>query len=328
MAGSQNRLNGRCVVIANPNAGIVSESLVGEVADRCCRLSFVVEVVWAREPGEAQRAARAAVAESDGASLTVIVSVGGDGTAWEVATGMTMAADLSASVALLVVPAGTGNSNFRSHWGESDWRFALDMALGSPGKHLRALDLANIVEEDRLVVLGAGAGLTAQVLQDAGEVPLTGAARLQEGLLRAAVGFTPYPGRVTVDGEVVHEGRTVFANVGGGRHRAWQYDVLPHSVLDDGLLDYCVVGAGTEPRALPELLRTGRHVLRPDTVYGRGRQVVIERLDGAALCFEHDGELLPAGRSRYTLDVLPGRLSVLCAPARHLKAAVVTGDAS
>lgn len=125
----------------------------------------------------------------------------------------------------------------------------------------------------------------------------------------------PYAGRVIVDGTVLHEGPTLFANVGGGPYRAWQYLVLPDSVLDDGLLDVCVVGTeiGVGFDEFQELMRQGRHVTRPGVHYSRGRSIVLERTDGSPLCFEHDGDLVADAGSRVTLEVRPRVLPVLAA---------------
>src|SRR5581483_1347820 len=97
-------------------------------------------------------------------------------------------------------------------------------------------------------------------------------------------------------------------------YRAWQYTVLPHSLLDDGLLDVCVVSDEVCPAEVPGLLLTGAHVRTPGVFYGRGERVVIERLDGAPLCFEHDGELIAGISPRFTVQVLPGALAVLRGP--------------
>jgi diacylglycerol kinase (ATP) len=231
---------------------------------------------------------------------------------------------------MVVVPAGTGNSNYRAHWGDLSWQRALERALTGVAGGVRMLDLARYVEGGALVVLGAGAGLTAQVLADARDVALTGRDRLQAGLDRALAGYRPYPGRVLVDGTVVHEGATLFANVGGGRYRAWQFEVLPHSALDDGWLDVCVVGTGCGVDAvrLQELMREGRHLDLPDVRYARGRQVVFERTDGEPLCFEHDGELRTDTGSRATLQILPGVLPVLCGGTpEHLATRASVGGA-
>lgn len=318
-----------CLIVANPAAGTVSEAVVEEVARIAARHLPSVRAFWTTRRGEATAEVRRHVAQAAGEGRRgVVAAVGGDGTVSEVVEGLVGHSGSRQSgsgrddvlrsfdQALFVVPAGTGNSNYRSHWGELPWQDALEAGLsGLPGTVTR-LDLARVPELEELVVLGAGAGLTAKVLESAREVPLTGRARLAAALDHAAARFTPYEGRVTVDGVVLHEGKTVLANVGGGPYRAWQYTVLPHSVLDDGLLDVCVVGAEVDAVEVPRLLRGAKHIGLPGVYYGQGRQVVIERIDGAPLCFEHDGELKAGIGPRFTVDVLPGALPTLCAPAR------------
>lgn len=314
MVSSTTRTAVSCVVIANPAAGTVSPAVIDDLTRVGAEHDAAIDIRWTSAPGEATRLAESAAAEQ-GEEFRVIVSVGGDGTTREVVEGLTRVPVTRQPVrhALFIVPAGTGNSGYRSHWGEQAWQASLAVALADPAAALRMLDLARHVEQDRVIVLGAGAGLTADVLNLAPST-MRGRAKLQAGLELAAQRFTPFPGRVTVDGRVVHEGTTVFANLGGGRHRAWQYLVLPHSVLDDGLLDVCVVGGGVAPVDLPDLIRSGQHVTVPGAVYDRGRRVVLERTDGQPLCFEHDGDLVAHPGSRVTVDVLANVLPTLCLP--------------
>jgi diacylglycerol kinase (ATP) len=307
-----------CLIVANPAAGTVSEALVEQAAEIAARHVPSVRVFWTSKRGEATREVRRHAAEMAGEGRAgVVVAVGGDGTVHEVVEGLVWkGAPVPAEQALFVVPAGTGNSNYRSHWGDLPWSDALEAALsGLPGTIAR-LDLARVAELEELVVLGAGAGLTAKVLESAREVRLTGRARLAAALEHAAAQFTPYEGRVTIDGVVLHEGKTVLANVGGGPYRAWQYTVLPHSVLDDGLLDVCVVGAEVDAIEVPRLLKTAEHLGLPGVFYGQGKRVVIERIDGAPLCFEHDGELKAGIGPRFTVEIMPAALPTLCAPAK------------
>jgi diacylglycerol kinase (ATP) len=322
MGNESERPAPRCLIIANPAAGLASRRLVADLGRACEQHGAAVATSWTRSRGHAARLARAAVRSPADGRLQVIVSVGGDGTTREVACGMMLGGARRDRHALLVIPAGTGNSTYRAHWGDVPWRVAVEAGLGDLTGRLRSLDLARIAESGRTVVLGAGAGLTAQVLESARDLQLAGRdlqlagpGRLQAGLDRALPGYKPYPGRVTVDGTVLHEGPTLFANVGGGRYRAWQYQVLPHSILDDGLLDVCAAGTGIGVGfgEFQDLLRQGRHLTRPDVAYGRGRRVIIERTDGAPLCFEHDGELVADVGPRVTLQIMPRALPVLCA---------------
>lgn len=305
----------RCLIIANPAAGRIGVNLVQDIGDACARHCVSVSRRWTRSRGHAVRLASAAVSGSADDEFLVVVAVGGDGTAHDVACGMVLGGTSPQRHALLVIPAGTGNSTYRALWGDLEWPEAIRSALADPVRRARSIDLAMIVESGQLVLLGAGAGLTAQVLDSARDVKEVGPGRLQAGLERALADYVPYAGRVTIDGTVVHEGPTLFANVGGGPFRAWQYLVLPDSVLDDGLLDVCVVGTGIGVGfdVFQDLMRQGRHVTQPGVQYRRGRTVVLERTDGLPLCFEHDGELVADPGSRVTLEARPGLLPVLSA---------------
>ncbi|WBB95655.1 MULTISPECIES: diacylglycerol kinase family protein [unclassified Solwaraspora] len=330
----------RALLIANQMAGTNSPALVAKLVALCRRFVARVEIHLTAGPGDATEVAQRAATRPETDRPEIVLAVGGDGTVREVVAGLVAATRLASvsgaggnspdrpdtTPALLVIPAGTGNSNYLAQWGNLPWPDAVMAALSptpaaaGTGSRLRGevrlLDLCRLVETDALVMLGACSGLIAKALTIAPDVPLTGRSRYQVALSRAAAGFVAYPGRVEVDGTVVHEGPTVLANVGGGRHRGGQYEVLPYSVLDDGLLDVCVIGADVAPVDVPELTRNAQHLARPGTVYSRGRRIVVSNTAGDPLWFEHDGELLPMSWPTVTLDVLPQALPVFCRAGR------------
>lgn len=297
------------LIVANPVAGSTSARLVDEVAELCGKWLPDVAVHRTAQRGDAIRAVREACAGADpAAGPDMVVAVGGDGTVREVVEGLA-----GTSAALFIVPAGTGNSGYRMLWEDRAWQEALSSVLTATGgptdtARLRRLDLALLAETGARVFLGACSGVIAEALVTARGIPLTGRERYAEAFARTAEAFTPYAGRVTVDGEVLHEGGTVLANVGGGRYRGGGFLVLPRSELDDGLLDVCVIGAEVAPELVPELTRRAEHLALPGVFYGRGRRIVIERLDGLPLCFEHDGELQSETGASMTMEVLPGVL--------------------
>lgn len=312
------------LVVTNPRAGTNHPGILADITDRCHARLGHVDTHVTTGPGDATAVVRDALAGRRRAVPDLVVAVGGDGTVREVIEGMT-AGDRPAGAALVIVPAGTGNSGYRMVWGDRPWQDTLRLALDAPaldaaaldapavgtparGARLRRLDLARLAEADALVFLGACSGIIAQALETARDIPLTGPARYARALADTATTFKPYPGRVSVDGTVLHEGDTVFANVGGGRIRGGQYLVLPHSLPDDGLLDVCVVGGDVPPADIAGLTLTGRHADHPATRYGRGRTVTVERLDGEPLVFEYDGELQPARGRSMTLNVLPAMI--------------------
>ncbi|MFE3181239.1 diacylglycerol/lipid kinase family protein [Streptomyces violascens] len=294
------------LVVANPAAGTYTPEMSEAVVRRIAGVGAAVELAVTERPGHAHKLA-SAVGERGGPAL--LVSIGGDGTAHDLMTGLYEGAPAERRVPLLVLPFGTGNSFYREIWSDRPWQEALESALSRP--RVRRVDLARVAETDGLALLGASSGLAAQTLVTARSVADTGRARYEEALARTVEAFRPYPGRVTVDGEVVHAGPTVSVGVGGGRHRGGRFMLLPRSVMDDALLDVCVAGTALPLPELLRLCRDGSHVGGPGVVYARGRRVVVERTDGEPLVFEYDGDLLPGAAARYTLDVDPHALPVL-----------------
>lgn len=292
----------RVLIVANPAAGSVTPELVWELVRVCRRRVTRVSVRWTTGPGDAIRIAESCVDD-------VVVVVGGDGTVRDVAAGL--AAGWSRA-AMMIVPAGTANSCYHTLFGPSPWQSAVASALRSPST--RRLDLARIGE--RMVFAGASAGFSARAIHEARAFTShAGPARYHAALVNLISRYQPYPGRVTVDGRVVHSGPTLLANVGGSRYRGGYFELLPRSSQDDGLLDVCVIDGSCSPAEMMELTRTGAHLGLPGVVYERGRSARIERTDGRPVWFEHDGEVLPLDRDSYTVDVVPAAVRVLSAQA-------------
>ncbi|WP_328492664.1 diacylglycerol kinase family protein [Streptomyces sp. NBC_00414] len=306
------------LLVANPAAGSYSADVAADALRLVLEAGPAVDLLLTQHPGHARALARAATGPG---RADVLVSLGGDGTAHELMTGL---ADSPEHPALLVLPGGSGNSLYRELWSDRPWQSVLETALTTP--YVRQVDLIRVAETGGTALLGASTGLAAQTLMPTetpagaptGESAARGRDRYEKALLDALrTGFPPYPGRVTVDGAEVHRGDTVCANVGGGRYRAGRFMACPRSVLDDGLLDVCVAGTALPTPELLQLARDGRHLGREGVVYARGRRIVLERTDGRPLLFEYDGDLVRSGdATRYTLDVVPQALRVL-APAPH-----------
>ncbi|MEU5432631.1 diacylglycerol kinase family protein [Streptomyces sp. NPDC020719] len=293
------------LVVVNPAAGTHTREMAHEVARRIAGAGTPVELAVTERPGHARRLARAA---GGAGGPAVLVSVGGDGTAHEIMTGL-LAGAAERRAALLVLPGGAANSFYRELWSDRPWPAALDAALSAP--RIRRVDVARIAETGELALLGASSGLAAQALTSVFDRGGARRGRYETSVARTMIAFRPYAGRVSVDGVVVQSGATVSVLVGGGRRRGGQFMPLPCSVLDDGLLDICVTGAELPLREMLRLVRDGSHVGHDGVVYARGRRVVVERTDGQPLFFEHDGDLLYTGAARYTLDVVPRALPVL-----------------
>ncbi|MDO0925239.1 diacylglycerol kinase family protein [Streptomyces sp. TG1A-8] len=300
----------RALVLGNPASGSHSPELVEEVRELCASCLEHTEVHLTTGPGDATVAVRRALQRPDGAP-DLVVAIGGDGTVREAVQGLV---PVTGDATLAVVPGGTGNSGYKMLWGERPWSEALKAILTDSGvggsARLRRLDLARLAETRNYVYLGACSGVIADALITARELPLSGRERYVRAFADTAAGYEPYPGRVTVDGRVVHEGPTILANVGGGPYRGGRFHVMPGSLLDDGLLDVCVIGGAVAAADVPDLTLNAAHLDHPATVYARGRRITVERTDGRRLPLEHDGEYQHGIGASATFEVLPGALPV------------------
>ena len=294
-----------CLVLVNPSAATVDASVAHEIEGWLSRRARTVRTAWTQAPGHAAELVR------EHADAGLVIAVGGDGTVSEVIHGMT------SHQILCALPAGSGNSMARNLLGDRSWRQVLAM-LDDPGAFtVRRIDLLRLAEPGVTAVLGASAGFLAQVLRDARAVDP--AVKGIDRYYTAAAGVLPampgHPTRVTVDGTVLAEGPMASVAIGGGRFRAWSFQFLPESVLDDGLLDVCAIDA-LDPAAVADLvplMATGRYLGRPEVRYTRGTSVIVERIDGLPLVAEFDGSVWDAAGSRLSIEIVPDALPVLAA---------------
>lgn len=242
----------------------------------------------------------------------VVVAIGGDGTVARIAAALhTIRHRTGAAPALLIAPGGTGNSSFRGLWGHRAWRDVAAGALERGAARIATIDLAFVEEFGTLTLLGSATGLLPATLVAARDMAGSGRDLLRRATIAAAATLQPYPGRVVVDGEPIVAGHFLLTNAGGMRHRGGDFQLLPHSILDDGLIDVSVVTAAVNMADLAEAAFAGTLDNIAGVHYARGRRVRLERTDGEPLLFEHDGELMPCTHTGYELHVVPQALRVL-----------------
>jgi diacylglycerol kinase (ATP) len=294
-----------CLVLVNPCAAAVDASMAHEIEDWLSGRARTVRTAWTRAPGQAAGLVR------EHADAGLIIVVGGDGTVSELIPGLT------GDQIVCPLPAGSGNSTARNLFGDRDWRHVLEL-IEDPGAFtVRRLDLLRLVEPGVTAVLGASTGFLAQVLRDARAVDpaVTGIDRYYASAAGVLQAMPDHPTRVTVDGIVLADGPMSSVAIGGGRFRAWSFQFLPESLLDDGLLDVSTIDA-LDPAAVAELvplMPAGRHLGRPDVRYARGTSVIVERTDGMPLVAEFDGSVWDAAGPRLTVEIVPNALLALAA---------------
>ena len=294
-----------CLVLVNPSAAAVDASVAQEIEGWLSGRARTVRRAWTEAPGHAAELVR------EHADVGLIVAVGGDGTVSELVQGMT------GHQILCALPAGSGNSTARNLFGDLGWRQVLDL-LDDPGAvTVRHLDLLRLVEPGVTAVLGASTGFLAQVLRGAHAVDpaIKGIDRYYTAAVGVLQAMPDHPTRVTVDDIVLADGPMASVAIGGGRFRAWSFQFLPESVLDDGLLDVSTIDV-LNPAAVAELvplMATGQYLGRPDVHYARGTSVIVERTDGLPLVAEFDGSVWDTAGSRLTIEIVPNALLALAA---------------
>jgi diacylglycerol kinase family enzyme len=156
----------RLVLVANPAASGFTASLHRDVV-AILQGGFVVTPVWPDGAAEARLAASEAAAEG----YDVVVAMGGDGVAHQVANGL-----IDSSTALGLVPAGTTNVLRRILGLPAKPRKAAEVIAGSTdSRFLRTVRLDSDGPEGpetRFATFAAGAGFDAEVIRESERRPI------------------------------------------------------------------------------------------------------------------------------------------------------------
>lgn len=148
------------LVIINPTSGSAEEDTAKKLETLFAEYDYHPEVRLTTAQGDAHDWAMHA--KDDG--FEQIAVVGGDGTLMEVISGMLTAE--ASCLPLLLLPAGTGNLLARTLHIPEDPLAALDELLDGEA---RALDVGYIKNKERYFVVAAGAGIDADIMQDANQ---------------------------------------------------------------------------------------------------------------------------------------------------------------
>ena len=282
--------------VCNPTAGNGRAGRVArEIENRLREKNISCAFLYTEKPG--QGASLAAKAREMGAET--VLSIGGDGTALEVAQGLA-----GSQTALGVIPAGTGND------------FA--KALGSPRKPLDALEFilthpalptdAGEVN-GRMFLNEIGTGFDVSVLDYAAKAKkyCRGLLPYLYGVVRTLFRFRAVPITYSVEGAAPVTVEAFVAAVGNGGVIGGGIPIAPKARPDDGLLDVVIVGK-IPPRLLaPRLLglMRGKVLSFPETRYVRAATV---SFSAPGMRLNVDGEIWNEAGAQ--ARVLPGRLLI------------------
>ena len=293
--------------IINPAAGAGHcKARWAELQDHFRQDGVQAKCVFTARPGDAVRLAQDLTRECD-----VVVAVGGDGTIFEVASGLLLSAVTHPHLG--IVPLGTGNDAARL-CGISDLAQARLALRGTRTKTVDAIKICSVANGTPVTHYGllySAVGLIGQVVkQTTPRVKRIFGRRLAYpvGALRAILSYRASRMRVTCDGQT-WENRFLLVCASNGELSGGGMRLAPGAKMDDGLLDVNMceaVGRGVAVSLLWQISR-GRRVTHPKLRYFPARAVAVET--DPPMEVHADGELI--GHTPAQLEVTPRALRVL-----------------
>jgi diacylglycerol kinase (ATP) len=291
------------VVVANPTAGHGKAGrLIGKVSTALHRLRVPHEIRVSESGPDLERMARAA---ADGGA-GIVAALGGDGTASLAANGI-----LGTGTALAALPAGTGD-DFAKAIGAGKLDTAVGLLANPKTVDLDVIEVTTGAEKRSFVNI-AGAGFDSEVNETANgmTVKLGATGTYIAALLRTLSRYSPASFTIQVDDERMALD-AMLVEVGNGRWTGGGMKVLPSALMNDGLLDVCIVEALSKPaflRAFPRVF-LGSHTTHPKVRMRTGTRVQVEA--NRRVLVYADGELV--GSLPAIFEVRPAALPVVVGP--------------
>lgn len=300
----------KALLILHGKQALNEEVRAAVLARRDAGWQIAVRLTW--EGGDAQRL----VNEALQAGYPTLIAGGGDGTLRAVAEAMVLA---NSKASLVLLPLGTAN----------DFATAAGVPL-LPDDALALLDAPaqpiDIGEVDGQLFLnmatgGFGSQVTASTSEDLKKL-LGGAAYFLTGLTRFAEVHAAF-GRFRGP-DFFWEGEFLGLGIGNGRQAGGGHLLCPQALVDDGLLDLCIIPAPQDMvGTLGALLSGGILGLESISISARLPWIEVDAPEGLDLNL--DGE--PFARTQMRFAVRPGALQVHLPPDSVLLTAEVGDNA-
>ena len=252
-----------------------------------------------------------------------IIAIGGDGIVHEVVNGLLRASNEGETIALGIIPLGTGNDFIKSlppalspGQTRDDWQDAIPRIVG--GKTM-LVDVGKITGDlpapghphPQYFTNGTDVGFGARVAKAVRGISLTGTAAYLMAIMQVLVDYNLPHIRLTLDSGDVIELDTTLTAVTNGRCFGSSFWLTPQADIQDGMLD--VVTAKALGRVgilqiIPQLMK-GTHLNHPAVTFRRARKVILEA--SAPMIIEADGELPFLEARRLEIEILPQRLRMI-----------------
>jgi len=274
-----------------------------------------LEVCFTKQQGDGRPLARAAV--RNGSRL--IIAMGGDGTASEVAAGLLEHQDSSHEsepvCSFGYLPCGTGGDLRRTLATPDSLEAAAKAIADSPGRYIDAGRLDYTGNDGRpqrgyfINVASVGIGGLVDLYANRSSKLFGGKLTFFLASVRATLKYKNAAVRVKLDDRPVREHRIYLVAVANGRYCGGSMHMAPTALIDDGLLEVVLLGdlSFTEAVSVGRSIYAGQHLALPKVSCTRARTVTIEPCDPSEhVLLDVDGET--PGRLPATWTVMPGAI--------------------
>jgi len=294
------------LAIVNPAAGGGrTRSLLAPALERLRAAGLKIDIGETSSSGHAAELTRAAWAEG----YRKFISVGGDGTSYEVVNGLFPIAETAENPTLAFLPLGTGNSFLRD-FSDRGVEHSIEALVAG---RTRKCDVLRLTHKDGVLhyinILSIGfsadvATLRARRFSNWGEIGY------QTAIFLCLARFRRRPFPLSVDGEQAIDRRPcLFLTFNNSKFTGGTMMIAPTAEVNDGLIEFVrwgPIGRVGMIRNLPTLY-DGTHIRHPLAEVRKVRRVDFH-LD-SPVDVMIDGEVITLHCQ--SLDVLPGALNIV-----------------
>ena len=287
----------RYVFIVNPAAGSgFATSVMEQISRTLTERNIEFETIRTSGPGDAAVIASRCAKDAD---IKAVISVGGDGTASEVAAGLS-----GTGKAMGIIPGGTGNDYIKSAGIPKDPMDALEFLLD---RTPRPADTGEINGSFFLNVCGTGFDVTVLECAEEKKKDHRGLTPYFLGLIQAIARFEPVRPEIVYDGTPA-AGDYLICSVANGRYIGGGIPICPDADPSDGKLDLVLIKSIPRwriPFYLPGLMLS-RDLKFSITRHIRVSEVIFR---GKAMKINIDGEIRTMDEARFRIR--PGSLMLV-----------------
>lgn len=256
--------------------------------------------------GEAVELAQKAA--DNGAEL--IVSVGGDGTANEIVNGIMKSKN---SPALGIIPLGWTNDFIKSTNISSEIIEACKILIKGKTKKIDVGLINNQIYFANI----CGIGFDAEVAHLANQLKnrhpnwntLSAYVYVFATIKKLLSPFRCHNVKIKIDGQEIHS-KILFVAIGNGKIYGGRFKITPEAVLDDGLLEVCLVeemGRFKYLMSIPKVFKGTHRSIKGINFY-RAKEIIIESSE--PILAQVSGEVIE-GQKKFIITLLPKRLKLI-----------------